>query len=52
MTGKGERILSEGDKFQGNFLNGKMEGIIYYTSAKTGKTRKGQWKAGKHIAWM
>jgi hypothetical protein len=28
MTGKGERILSEGDKFYGNFLNGKLEGII------------------------
>lgn len=41
----------DGRKYDGQWLNGKQDGVGNYTTA-SGKTKQGSWKEGKRIAWL
>ena len=41
----------DGRKYDGQWLNGKQDGSGNYTTA-SGKTKQGQWREGKRIAWL
>jgi len=41
----------DGRKYDGQWLNGKQDGVGSYTTA-SGKTKQGQWKEGKRTAWL
>ena len=41
----------DGRKYDGQWLNGKQDGVGTYTTS-SGKTKQGQWKEGKRINWL
>jgi hypothetical protein len=57
FTGKSSRDhrltghRNDGRKYDGEWLNGKQDGVGNYTTA-SGKTKQGQWKEGKRVAWL
>lgn len=53
-TGKSDQSdirRPDGRKYDGQWLNGKQDGVGSYTTA-SGKTKQGQWKEGKRMAWL
>jgi hypothetical protein len=47
MHGRGVYIWKDGTKYEGNFLNGKIEGVGHYLN-KDGKILAGLFKNGKY----
>lgn len=41
----------DGRKYDGQWVNGKQDGIGTYTSA-SGKAKRGEWRDGKRINWI
>jgi hypothetical protein len=45
--GVGEIVFNNGDRFSGEFKNGRIDGTGTWTSGSSGNTYKGNWRNGK-----